>query len=252
VKNEVAMRERNIEEFNRDVAARGGYAYSSGDRLSCRLSNQRMTQAILKLGQLKGKRVLDIGCGDGTFSLELERAGAAEVLGVDAAQAAVESARLRAEGTPNVRFEVADIYSLEEPRTPWDLAVVRGLLHHLYDVESAIARICRVAPEIVVVEPNGYNPILKIIERVSPYHVEHEEKSYPPRHLDRWFQKHGGRVTTSLYIGLVPMFCPDFLARLCKTLEPAVERTPLVRKVACAQYAQRIAIDQTASPVPVE
>jgi SAM-dependent methyltransferase len=237
------VRERNVEEFNRDVAEKGGYTYSTSDRLSCRLSNHRMTRAILELGQLEGKRVVDIGCGDGIYSLELKRAGAVEVLGLDAARAAVESARGHAAGTPEVRFEVADICCLEEPSIRWDLAVVRGFLHHLYDVESAIARICKLAREIVVIEPNGYNPVLKIIERVSPYHREHEEKSYPPRHLDRWFESCGGRVEASHYIGLVPMFCPDLLARFLKVLEPAVERIPVLRNIACGQYAQRIVVD---------
>jgi 2-polyprenyl-3-methyl-5-hydroxy-6-metoxy-1,4-benzoquinol methylase len=239
------VRERNVEEFNRDVAARGGYTYSTSDRLSCRLANQRMTEAILELGQLEGKRVVDIGCGDGIYSLELKRSGAAEVLGLDAARAAVESARRLAAGTPNIHFEVADVCCLEEPPVRWDLAVVRGFLHHLYDVESAIARICKVAREIVVIEPNGYNPVLKVIERVSPYHVEHEEKSYQPRQLDRWFESQGCRVEGSCYIGLVPMFCPDLPARLLKLLEPAVERTPLLRNIACGQYVQRILVGST-------
>ena len=96
------------------------------------------------------------------------------------------------------------------------------------------------ANEIIVVEPNGYNPILKIIEMVSPYHRKHEEKSYSPRKLDRWFENHGGRIEWSGYIGLVPVFCPDLLARSCKALEPFVERTPVLNRFCCAQYLQRI------------
>ena len=231
--------ERNVQAFNQDVESNEGYLYT-GDKLSCRLSNERMTQSILDLGNVAGKRVIDIGCGDGTYTAGIARAGAASVLGVDAADAAVARARERCADQPNVSFEVVDIYTLEEPAQKFDLAVVRGILHHLYDVERAIERVASVADEIVVLEPNGYNPMLKVIEKLSPYHVEHEEKSYAPRSLDRWFESCGGRIDDSQYIGLVPMFCPDFFASALKVVEPLVERIPGLRALGCGQYAQRI------------
>ncbi len=235
-------RERNIEEFNRDVDARQGYVYSTSERLSCRLANQRMTEAILELAEVAGKRVIDIGCGDGIYTLDLVRAGAREVLGVDAAERAVESARERGRGIAGLRFEAVDIYALEIPDEPYDVAVVRGILHHLYDAPRAVERICRVARRVVVVEPNGYNPVLKIIEKVSPYHRQHEEKSYRPSALDRWHQAAGGEVERSVYIGLVPMFCPAPMARILKILEPVVEKIPFVRAISCGQYVQRVRI----------
>jgi SAM-dependent methyltransferase len=232
--------ERNVRAFNRDAAAHEGYVYTTSDKLSCRLSNARMTRAILELGSVAGKRVIDIGCGDGTYTAELAAAGATSVLGVDAADVAVERARANCAGRDNVSFEVVDIYSLEAPAERFDLAVVRGILHHLYDVERAIERVAKVADVIVVLEPNGYNPVLKAIEKLSPYHVEHEEKSYAPRSLDRWFERCGGRVEASQFVGLVPMFCPDAFARVCKAAEPLVERLPLLRALGCGQYVQRI------------
>ncbi|MEE3330545.1 MAG: class I SAM-dependent methyltransferase [Myxococcota bacterium] len=234
--------ERNVQAFNEDAAAHDGYVYTTSDRLSCQLSNARMTRAILELGDVAGKRVIDIGCGDGTYTASLAEAGAASVLGVDAADVAIERARDRCEAMENVTFDVVDIYALEAPAERYDLAVVRGILHHLYDVERAIERIAAVAGEIVVLEPNGYNPVLKAIEKLSPYHVEHEEKSYAPRNLDRWFENCGGRIDASKYVGLVPMFCPDTLARLCKAAEPIVEGTPGLRAVTCGQYVQRIRV----------
>jgi 2-polyprenyl-3-methyl-5-hydroxy-6-metoxy-1,4-benzoquinol methylase len=232
--------ERSVERFNRDVARNAGYLYSATDKLSCVLANRRISDAVHALEDLRGKRVIDIGCGDGTYTLELAAAGAAEVLGVDAASEAVERARENAEGVPGVQFEVVDIYDLASTDRRFDVAVVRGILHHLYEVERAIDQISRVARVILVLEPNGYNPVLKILEKVSPYHVAHEEKSYAPRNLDRWFEARGGRVTESEFIGLVPMFCPDPVARVLKRLEPLVERAPGLRAIGCGQYLQRI------------
>jgi hypothetical protein len=52
------------------------------------------------------------------------------------------------------------------------------LARNSYQIEKAIQIICNIADEIIVAEPNGYNPVLKIMEKVSPYHIQHEEKSY--------------------------------------------------------------------------
>jgi len=241
-------RERSIGEFNQDVAEHAGYVYTTSQKRSCRSANQRMSAAILELAELEGARVIDIGCGDGTYSAELLAAGASKVLGVDAAQLAIERARERFGEHKDLHFEVVDIYSLEPADEPYDVAVVRGILHHLYDVERAVERICRVARRIIVLEPNGYNPVLKVIEKLSPYHVQHEEKSYRPSQLDRWFERCGGRVERSTYVGLVPMFCPDFLVTICKLVEPLIERTPLLRRICCGQYAQRIELPSNAGP----
>ena len=43
-------------------------------------------------------------------------------------------------------------------------------------------------------------------------------------------------VERRLFAGLVPMFCPDWMARVTKRIEPLVERLPLVRNIGCAVY----------------
>jgi len=231
-------RERNIDQFNRDVESNSGYLYSTSDRLSCQLANARMTRAILELADLRGLRVLDIGCGEGSYSIELLDGGAAEVVGVDAAETAIGLANRRFEDRSEIQFRTVNVYQLEE--RGYDVAVVRGVLHHLDRVEEAIHRIAGAARRVIVVEPNGYNPVLKVIEKTSPYHVAHDEKSYAPHRLDGWFRRTGGRVTARRWVGLVPMFCPDRVARLCKATEPIAERLPLVRRVSCGQYVFRI------------
>lgn len=238
------VQEKNVARFNADVAANEGYLYTRGS-LSGRLSNKRISDCVASLVDLKGKRVMDLGCGDGTYTLEFLDLGAAEVVGTDAAATAVKAAASKHKGKKRLRFEVLDVYNAKAPKKPYDVMVVRGLLHHLYNVEGAIAALAPLAKTVVVVEPNGYNPVLKLIERTSRYHIEHEEKSYPPSSLDAWFQRHGGRVVARRYIGLVPFFCPDWAARLLKALEPLVEALPLLRQVGCAQYVQKIEFDDT-------
>ena len=236
----MSVRERSVRTFEADVVESGGYLYATDEKLSCRFANGRIDRAVLAFARPAGKRVIDIGCGDGVYTMKLLEAGAAEVLGIDAAGESIEMARRRCAEYPNARFEVLDIYDLALSGEPYDVAVVRLMLHHLYDAPRAIAAISEMARQVVVCDPNGYNPILKVIEKVSPYHVAHEEKSFAPRSLDGWFEQAGGEVVEREFIGLVPMFSPDPLARICKAVEPLVEALPGLRALGCAQYMQRI------------
>lgn len=243
-----ADEDRGAAPFDADAAACGGYRYTTDASLSSRLAYRRQTEASLAVADFRDRRVLDIGCGDGAATLELlDVAAPASMEGIDPAPAAIEAARGR-DPEGKVSFAVASAYDLPYPPGAFDVAVLRGVLHHLDDPERALGEALRVAPRVVVVEPNGFNPGLKLLERVSPYHVEHGEKSYAPSTLDRWSRSLGGRVERRVFAGFVPMFSPDPLARAMKRLEPLVENVPLVRSVACAIYVFAVARDDGAQP----
>jgi len=232
--------EKNICRFNRDIEENAGYYYTQTSELSCRLANQRLNRAVLEMTDLTGKNVIDIGCGDGTYTLELLKLHPKYVLGVDAAWTAIDLARKKVITSENIEFRVLDVYELTNLHKKFDVAIVRGILHHLYDVEKAIFNTLKIAVEIIVIEPNGYNPVLKIIEKISRYHIEHEEKSYPPHKLNKWFSQKGGKLIKASYCNLVPFFCWDIVARTLKVIEPFVEKTPLLKQLFCAVYVMKI------------
>jgi len=235
--------DRVVRKFDSDARDLKGYAYAGATaRLSSRIANARITKVVLGAVTISGRKVIDVGCGDGTYTIELLQGSPRDILGIDPAASAIERARESSAGRTGIRFAVASVYDLASLGETFDVAVVRGVLHHLDRASDAVAEIARVAREIVVVEPNGCNPALKVIERVSSYHREHGEKSYPPGRLDRWFETAGGRVSGRWFIGLVPMFCPDWMATFLKLVEPGVERAPIVRRIMCAQYIQRVEV----------
>ena len=61
------------EPFDRDVALNEGYRYTTNAPLSSRLANDRLTDATLDLVPLAGRSLIDVGCGDGTYTADLAR-----------------------------------------------------------------------------------------------------------------------------------------------------------------------------------
>jgi SAM-dependent methyltransferase len=231
------MLERNVSVFNRDVEQRGGYVYTTVDSWSARIATARQTDALVRVLEERfprDVRIADIGCGDGTYTIALaERFRPKAIRGIDPAGTAIDAARRRlpSEFAQGVSFETGNIYDVEA--LPGEIAVVRGVLHHLDRAPEAIARLGNGFASVLILEPNGYNPVLKIIERASRYHREHDEKSYLPFMLDRWFGQNGYHAICRRYVGVVPYFCPELAARLLKRIEPAVEAIPAVKSVAC-------------------
>jgi ubiquinone/menaquinone biosynthesis C-methylase UbiE len=80
-------------------------------------------RALAALGAFDGKRVLEIGCGDGRLTwLYAERA--AEVLGVDTEEESIREAQraLPDQLKDRVEFRVADAQALDVPRPRFDIA----------------------------------------------------------------------------------------------------------------------------------
>lgn len=229
----------NVSRFDADVAATGSYAYTT-EKLSAKLANARISEAFRASYDFTGKRVLDLGCGDGTYTLDFPAWGAAEVLGIDPAEIAVEAGKRKAAAanlSDKVSFQTGNIYDLKSAigDRRFDIIVLRGVLHHLPDAKKAIAAIAPFADAILIMEPNGYNPVLKVLEKVSRYHIEHEEQSFLPGTIESWFRAAGMRIERKSHVNLVAMFCPDWFAKTCKAFEPLMEKIPVAREIACGQ-----------------
>jgi ubiquinone/menaquinone biosynthesis C-methylase UbiE len=222
--------------FNDDAVENQGYYYTTNISLSSKFAGRRMTDVTLEALSVKSKRILDIGCGDGTHTIELDLFGEPNcMVAGDVADKAVKIARDKSIGR-NIYYIINSAYELPFQNKSFDVAILRAVLHHLDDPKKAIQEALRVSDLIWVIEPNGYNPGLKFNEKFSAYHIEHQEKSYAPRMLDQWVRQLGGKVTYRKWAGFVPMFCPDWMARGMKLFEPVVEHLPGINRIGCAIY----------------
>jgi SAM-dependent methyltransferase len=229
-----SVQRKNVDVFDRDAERNKGYLYTKSPRLSCRLATQRSTDAILATGCLRNQSVVDVGCGDGFYTIRFwDRAQPKSMVGVDPAGHAIAVANSN-KGNRPMQFLVANAHQLPFPDNSFDLALVQSILHHDDNPRSVIREAFRVAPEILVHEPNGNNPGLKIIEKISRYHLEHNEKSFTSNQLRRWIEERGGVIIYQRFAGFVPMFCPSVVARAMKTIEPLVEALPFLNTLGCA------------------
>jgi SAM-dependent methyltransferase len=230
---------QNVNQFDKDVSSLGGYQYT-GNRFSSVIANKRMSDAIKKNFIFTNQTVLDCGCGDGKYTKDYMEFGASGVLAIDPSKNAIETA-IANNKDPKIIFSVGDVYNLKthplviEQKTKYNVGVLRGVLHHVSDQKLAVKSVAKLVENLIVLEPNGSNPVLKVIEKKSKYHVEHEEQSFSFHEMKDWLEQAGFKNIKHKYINLVPFFCPDWFARLADFLTPVVEKLPILRKFACGQ-----------------
>lgn len=226
----------DLKMFAQDTMRYGTYLYASGATKSIDVSSKRRSKSILEMVDFSHKCILDIGCGDGIYTHELSLAQPTLIVGIDPIKEVIERAKEKYCGWPRLRFECADLYTMDLPKNKYDIVVLRGVLHHLPDLDLGIERACLFGKRVLILEPNGYNPILKIIEKTSRYHIEHQEQSFTPHLLRKKFIKNGTKIIKDEYIGLIATFCPDWMVGILKFFEPLAEKLPFIKNIICGQY----------------
>jgi ubiquinone/menaquinone biosynthesis C-methylase UbiE len=121
-----------------------------------------LEQALLKLlGDVRGTRVLEIGCGTGDLSLLLLRAGAS-LTALDLSTAMVDIARNRAmQFAPNgdAVFFARPVEETGLPDCSYDLVVGKWILHHADIIATAdeVSRVLQPGGRAVFIENSGLN-----------------------------------------------------------------------------------------------
>jgi len=126
-------------------------------------------KALLSLtgGSLKGKRVLDLGCSSGLWTLHAIEAGADFVLGIDGSETAIDQAELvfEAKGVDSsrYRFERANIFEYE-PNEPFDVVLCLGLLSVVSKPLALFELMTRVGATLIVLDTGLSRAPTKLFE----------------------------------------------------------------------------------------
>lgn len=104
------------------------------------------------VGEIRDRRVLDVGSGTGRAALLLARAGA-RVTAVDASEQMLAVARQRAsDERATITFAVGDAHALDFPDRAFDVAVSFRVLMHTPQWRVCLGELCRVADRLVVID----------------------------------------------------------------------------------------------------
>jgi len=224
----------NVTVFNSDVESNEGYKYTTNAMFSSVVANKRITDAINELIPEKTNTIIDIGCGDGTYTHEIKKANSKiKVIGTDPATNAIAIAKKK---YSDIEFFDSNIYKTEDfIGKQFDLAIYRGVIHHLSEQELAIKNTFAFANSLIILEPNGNNFVLKLIEKNSKYHIEHQEQSFSTKQLSRWCKNSGWKIEQIKYISFIPFFFPETLSKIILFFQPFLEKIPIINKYLTAQ-----------------
>lgn len=133
-----------------------------------RVSERQLAQYLsMDLRALKGKRILDAGCGSGRF-MEIALRYGAMVIGVDLSYA-IDVAREQLGSTPRAHFVQADLTRLPFAPGTFDLIYSLGVLHHTPDAARAFAHLPPLLKRngrIAIFVYSAYNKIISTMSGV--------------------------------------------------------------------------------------
>lgn len=176
------------------------------EKIDVRASNEvctapEMRYITQRLGNIKGKRLLDVGCGLGEASVYFAMQGA-DVTSSDLSQGMLDATtRLAQANGVSVKQHVASAEDMQlSPDAKFDIIYAGNLLHHV-DIEETITRI---KPHLanggvfVTWDPLAYNPAINVYRSMAT------DVRTPDEHPLKWcdiklFHKHFGTVETRYF-----------------------------------------------------
>jgi len=167
LRNEQAFHDEQARLRARDLANRS-LVFSDDDYLD---HETWIRPAFERLGDVRGRRILDLGCGHGMAAIVLARRGAS-VTALDLSTGYLQEAAARAcTNDVNISWVAADAERLPFVNGSFDGIWGNAVLHHL-DLELAgpeVRRVLRPGGMAVFCEPWGENKLLTLARRWLPY-----------------------------------------------------------------------------------
>jgi 2-polyprenyl-3-methyl-5-hydroxy-6-metoxy-1,4-benzoquinol methylase len=136
--------------------------------------DEHLVRYQLAASLVKGNRVLDIACGSGYGTKILSKAGAAEVIGIDADEMAVKEAEKNYGGEAIV-FKTGDAENIKENNESFDIIISFETIEHLKNPEKYLAEISRILKKdgiALVSTPNK-----EVFGQKNPYHLHEFQRT---------------------------------------------------------------------------
>lgn len=187
-----------------------------------------------------GMDVLEIGCGTGYYTKELERTGA-RITAIDISPDLLNVARSTVK-SDNVIFKLDNAYHMSFEDEVFDTVVGISVLHHL-DIEKAVKEIYRVlrpGGTIRFTEPNMLNPQIAI-EKNIPFIKEKLGDSPDETAFFKWkirnlLLKNGFKEVTVVPFDFLHPSIPRIMVSFFERLGIFIEKIPVLKEIAGSLY----------------
>lgn len=130
---------------------------------------------VKMVGDIKGKRVLDIGSGHGNTALKLAEQGA-NVVSIDIAPKLIEGCKYRAaKHNLDIEFLVMDATNMTFVPESFDIILGFRTVHHLQNIKKFFAdskKLLKPGGFLIVVEPQKYSPFVEFGRKFIKNDVE--------------------------------------------------------------------------------
>ncbi|MCX6831627.1 MAG: class I SAM-dependent methyltransferase [candidate division Zixibacteria bacterium] len=155
-----------------------------------------------RVERLKPDNVLDIGCGCGSFTIELAP-HCKRITAIDISEPLLERCR-KEHDRPNIAYRCMDGRQLDFPANHFDLVLARASLHHVRDWQGVVDEMLRVAAGGILIEEPLDDPrsdAKRNTMQAQRLFLElHSEVGYPhyayvtPDDLTSYLKKKGVRI----------------------------------------------------------
>lgn len=133
---------------------------------------------------LKGKKVLDLGCGYGWHCMFAMEQGAKEVLGIDVSERMIAEAEKR-NSNEIIRYKVCNLEQYDYPKDTWDVVISNLALHYIDDLDKIFKKIYRTLKEKGIFIFNIEHPVFTAgVEQDWIYDDNGKPKYWP---IDNYF-----------------------------------------------------------------
>lgn len=150
--------------------------YPKEQPVEIRAKYYTITQSIhalykqILLTDIRGKQVLEYGCGVGGYAFDLAKHGA-HVTGIDLSEVAINMAKdAAAQAELTIDFRVMNAENLLFEDNSFELICGVAILHHL-QIDKAFAELARTLKpdgKAIFWEPLGHNPLINLYRHFTP------------------------------------------------------------------------------------
>lgn len=177
------------------------------------------------LSNCLNKKVLEYGCGTGSYAFFLAKHGA-KVTGIDMCAEAINLARKEAlnKGLSNIKFLVMDAEAMQFANSSFDLICGTGILHHLrlQDALPELVRVLKFDGKAIFFEPMGHNLVINLFRKLTPHLRTKDEHPLTFKDL-KFMEQYFNQVTCNFFhlfsLLAIPFCNTKLLTKLVRILD---------------------------------